>query len=57
MKFDKNGNLIPQKIKFDIKHDELDEDVFDKYITDECNFKIKYDKKENATFVKKEKRR
>jgi len=53
LKFDKNGVFIPQKIKFKIKRSELDEEFIEKYIENNCNFKIKYDNEANPIFVKK----
>lgn len=53
MKFDKNGNLIPGKIKYKISHDKIDEEIINNYIQKECNFEIEYDNKENAIFKKK----
>ena len=56
LKFDRNGVFIPQIVKLNIKCDELDEEMIDKYINKECNFKIEHDSKGNPTFNKKGKK-
>ncbi|HUS48633.1 MAG TPA: hypothetical protein VMZ91_00570 [Candidatus Paceibacterota bacterium] len=38
LKFDKKGSLIPQKIRYDIKHDERDKEFIDKHMKDESKF-------------------
>ncbi|MBA7516655.1 hypothetical protein ES705_08703 [subsurface metagenome] len=37
LKFDKKGVFIPQRIKFSIKHNELDEEMIDNYVKKECD--------------------
>lgn len=56
LKFDKNGLFIPQKAKYIIKHNELDEEFIEKYINNECNFKVSYDNKADPVFIKKNKK-
>lgn len=53
LKFDKKGVLIPQKIKFDVKHNERDKEFIDKYLKRKTDFQIDDDNKGNAIFVKK----
>ena len=53
MKFDKNGNLAPQKIKFNIVRNEVDEETISKYFQKKTNFQINYDNEGYAIFVKK----
>ena len=55
LKFDKKGIFIPQKIKYDIKHNERDKELIDKYLKKKTNFQTDYDNEGNAIFVKKEK--
>jgi len=57
LKFDKKGCLIPQKIRYDVKHHERDEAFIDKYIKKKANFQIDYDHKGNPIFKEKNKRR
>ena len=57
MKFDKKTRkLLPQKIKYAIKHDEVDEEIINKYIENECNFRIEYEN-ESPKFTKKNNRK
>ena len=53
LKFDKKGILIPQKINYDVKHDERDKE----FIDNECNFEIKYNKKGDFKFIEKNKKK
>lgn len=53
LKFDKEGVFIPQKINYDVKHNEKDEELIEKYIKNNCNFKIDYDNDANPIFIKK----
>ena len=53
LRFNKNGLFIPQKTKYLIKHNELDKEFIEKYINDECNFKVSYDNEANPIFIKK----
>jgi len=48
MKFDENGNLIPQKVRVKGGHDERMEELIEKYISEKCNFRINYDKNGEA---------
>lgn len=52
MKFGKNGNLIPQKVRYKIKHNELDEEIIENYVENECNFQIKYNKEGEPRIIK-----
>ncbi len=54
LKFDAiTGELLPQKISYDVKHEEETEEMFEKYIKSECNFKVDYDNEANPIFIKK----
>ncbi len=53
MKFNKNGALVPQKVKYKIKHEEETEDLINNYININCNFQIVFDKKGDPVFRKK----
>ena len=53
MKFNKNGNLIPQIVKYEVKHEEETEEILDKYIKKKTDFQIDYDNEGNAIFIKK----
>lgn len=53
LKFDKKGFLIPQRINYDIKHNERDKELINKYIENECNFKTEYNNKGEPKFVEK----
>jgi len=53
MKFDKNGNIIPQKINMKVTHEEEVEDLIEDYVHKKCNFKIKYNETGDAQFVDK----
>lgn len=53
LKFDKKGFLIPQKINYDVKHNEKDKELIDKYIKKKTNFRIDYDHKGNPIFKEK----
>lgn len=53
LKFDKKGILIPQKIKYNVKHNERDKEFIDKYIKKKTNFQIDYDHKGNPIFKEK----
>jgi len=55
LKFDKNGVFIPKKTNLTIKHDELDEEMINEYINNECSFQIEYDNESNPIFIKKDK--
>lgn len=55
LKFNKKGCLIPQKIRYDVKHNERDKAFIDRYLKKKTNFQIDYNNEGNATFVKKEK--
>lgn len=56
LKFDAiTGELLPQKISYDVIHEEETEEMFEKYIKKKTNFQIDYNDEGNATFVKKEK--
>lgn len=55
LKFNKKGVLIPQKITYDIKHDERDKELIDRYLKKKTDFQTDYDNEGNAIFVKKEK--
>lgn len=56
LKFDKKtGNLSPQKVNYVIKHNELDNEMIDKYLQRKTDFSIDYDNEGNAIFIKKEK--
>lgn len=55
LKFDKNGVFIPQIIKFNVKRNELDEEMIEKYIKRKTNFQVDYDNEGNPIFVKKKK--
>ncbi len=39
LKFNKKGVLIPQKITYDVKHDERDKEVIDRFVKKEKNNK------------------
>lgn len=54
MNFDDNGNILPKRIKFKIKHDEITEEIIDEYIKNKFNFQVVYDGKANPIFIKKE---
>ena len=54
MKFSQNGDLIPQIINYEVKHEEETEEMLDKYLKKKTNFQIDYDKRGNAIFIKKE---
>ena len=56
IKFDSNGNITSQKVNYKIRHEEETEDLIEKYITNKCNFDIKFDEKGDVTFKEKEKR-
>lgn len=56
LEFNKNGRLIPQRIKYVITHEEETQDIIDKYINNSCNFQIGFDKKGNPVFKEKEKK-
>jgi len=56
LKFNKEGKLIPQKISYDVKHNERDKEFIDEYVKDECNFEIKYNNKGDFKFIKKNKK-
>lgn len=53
LKFNQKGDLIPQKIKYKIKHNELDEETIEECIQNNYNFKIEYNNEENTIFNKK----
>ena len=55
LKFNKKGVLIPQKISYDVKHDERDKELIDIYLKEKIDFQIDHDNEGNAIFVKKEK--
>lgn len=55
LKFDRNGVFIPQKMKFIIKHDILDEEMINEYVNNECNLQIEYNKRGAPYFIKKKK--
>ena len=55
LKFDENGAFIPQRVNYNIKHEEEIEEMLENYLNNECNFQIKYDNKSNPIFIKKEK--
>lgn len=55
LRFNEEGILIPQKINYDVKHDERDKEFIDEYLKERSDFLIDYDNKGNAIFVKKEK--
>lgn len=55
LKFDKKGFLIPQKIRYDVKHKERDKEFIDKFIKKKTNFRIDYDHKGNPIFKEKNK--
>jgi len=51
LKFDaKTGRLLPQKVRYEIKHSELDEETIEKYIKNECNFEVKCDNEGDLIF-------
>jgi len=55
-KFDAStGELLPQKVICNVKHEEETEEMIDKYVNNECNFQIEYDNESNPIFIKKEK--
>lgn len=56
MRFDKNGNLIPQRIKYKPKRDEETKEMIEKYIKKKTDSQIDYDNEGNATFIKKGKK-
>ena len=56
LRFDKNGVLIPQKIRYDVKHDERDKEIIDGFIKDKCNFKIKHNSEGDPEFNEKNKK-
>lgn len=39
LKFNKKGVLIPQKISYDVKHDERDKEFIDRFVKKEKNNK------------------
>lgn len=53
LKFDENGVFIPQRINYKLKKDERTEEIIAKYLQEKSKFQINYDRKGNATFVKK----
>ena len=53
LKFNQKGDLIPQKIKYKIKHNELDEETIEECIQNNYNFKIECNNEENTIFNKK----
>ena len=55
LKFDKRGFLLPQKIEYKVRHDEQTEEFIDKYIENDCNFQIEFDKKGDCKFEKRKK--
>ncbi len=55
LKFNKKGILIPQKISYDVKHNERDKELIDRHLKRKTDFQIDYDNEGNAIFVKKEK--
>lgn len=55
LRFNKEGVLIPQKIRYDIKLDERDKELIDEFIKDECNFKIKHNSEGDPEFNEKNK--
>ena len=56
LKFNKNGVFIPQIVKINIKRNELDEEMIEKYIKEKINFQVNYDHKGNPIFIKKERK-
>ncbi|HUS49142.1 MAG TPA: hypothetical protein VMZ91_03200 [Candidatus Paceibacterota bacterium] len=50
----KTGMLLPQKIKYIVKHEEETEEMLDRYLQKKTNFQIDYDSKGDAIFIKKE---
>lgn len=57
LKFDKKGRLISQKVRFVVKHDELDEEFIDKYIKNECDFGIEYNKRGEPQIIRRDEKR
>lgn len=55
IKFDEKGYLIPQKVNYTIKRNEMDEVSIDIYIKNECNFKIEYNNEGELLFKQKTK--
>jgi len=56
LKFDAiTGVLLPQKISYNVQHEEEIEEMLEKYIKKKTNYQINYDQKGNAIFIKKEK--
>jgi len=47
--------LLPQKISYNVQHEEEIEEMLEKYIKKKTNYQINYDQKGNAIFIKKEK--
>lgn len=50
-----DGSLIPQKINYDIKHNERDKEFIDEYMKNKCNFEIKYNNKGDFKIIEKNK--
>lgn len=56
LKFDAiTGELLAQKISYNVKHEEGVEEMLEKYIKKKTNYQINYDREGNAIFIKKEK--
>jgi len=53
LKFDESGTFIPQIVKLNVKRNELDEEMIEKYIKNDCNFQIEYNKRGEPQFIKK----
>lgn len=53
LRFNKEGFLVPQRVSYDIKHNEKYIELIDKYIRDECDFRVKYNDKGEPRFIKK----
>lgn len=56
MRFNKNGDLIPQIVKYKVKHEEATEEMLDEYIKKKTDFQIDYEHEGNARFTEKEKK-
>jgi len=55
LRFDEEGVLIPQKINYDIKHNERDREFIDEYIKKKTDFRIDYDHEGDPIFKEKNK--
>lgn len=53
LRFNKRGFLVPRGISYDAEHNERYRELIDKYIRDECNFRVKYNDKGDSRFIRR----